>query len=692
MKRKVTCLVVLLFLSVISIQAQENVKIRRSKFIHGREGFREAWKAVKAGDEAFLQGKGAFKQARQNYLKAWNYNPDVAELNYKLGVCYLFTDDKFQAIAYLKKAFTLKPKVSPDIHFLLGRANHFAMNFDSAIAEYHAYQSSLKPKKRKISDAAIEKYISECENGKKLVAEPVRVIITDMGPSINSEYDDYGSVISPGDSLLFFNSRRPLNKKSKSNPFDHKYYEDIYVSSKTNEGWSEAKALGKSVNTKHDDAVVGIAPAGNTLFIYRGNIKGGDLKESTYKSKRKKWSKPISVCGRFRSRYQETSVAVSPDSSTFYFVSNNPKKSLGGKDIFVSSLKKKGTERWKKARNLGPLINTPYDEEAVNLSPDGTVLYFSSKGHNSMGGYDIFRSVKDKDGNWSAPENIGYPINTPDDELFYAVDKQNNKYAYYSAVRDGGLGGKDIYRIAFLGEAKELIVSVDTQLCAWKKDFPPPPFFRSPEPLVADSSLILRGYVTDAKTGQGIMSRLEFIDVTHNKTASTVISDTSGFYQVGLSSRANYGVEIMAKDYLFFLDVFDLTKDTADLVFIRDFKLSKVEVGTKVVLKNIFFETGKATLKAESFAELSNVQKFLEDNPSVRLEISGHTDNVGSRKVNQRLSEDRAKAVVAYLVSNGIDRSRLEAKGYADTQPVADNNTADGRSQNRRVEFKVIGK
>jgi outer membrane protein OmpA-like peptidoglycan-associated protein len=254
------------------------------------------------------------------------------------------------------------------------------------------------------------------------------------------------------------------------------------------------------------------------------------------------------------------------------------------------------------------------------------------------------------------------------------------------------LGGKDIFKMTFLGEEKEAVISTDEQLYARPYEPTPSIFFTIPDYLSLDTSMVLQGRILNSKTQEPVIGRMDLIDVVHNVVIGTAVSDSSGNYKLTIPGKKNYGVEIMAKDYLFFLQVVDLTKDTSDLIIKRDFALSKVEVGAKVVLKNIFFETGKATLKSESFAELENVIKFLADNTTIRLEISGHTDNVGSLKSNTKLSQDRAQAVVNYLVTKGIAASRLEAKGYAFSQPLSSNDTPDGRAQNRRVEFKILSK
>lgn len=677
-----------LLINLFPSAGQENVKIRRAKFKMAKEGFKDAWKAVKLGNEKFTLGKGMYWQARENFLKAYDYNPGNAELNYKIGACYLFTDDKFKAITYLRKAYLAKPKVSEDIHFLMARAFHLVLNFDTAILEYNIFKNSLRPKELGEWAAKINKYIEECQNGRDLVRSPVRVIISDLGDSINSTYDDYNSVFTSNDSLLYFTSRRKVNKKSKLSPVDYKYYEDVYVSHKVGNKWSMAKNLGKPINTEHNDAVVALSDNDTKLYVYNGYKNGGDVQVS--KLRKNKWTRPKPLPRKFRSKYHESSYYFAPDSSAIYFVSAPKRNTVGGKDIFVSYRKENGA--WAKPVNLGKTINTPYDEEGVSLSKDGKVLYFSSKGHNSMGGYDVFKSVKDSLGKWTTPINMGYPINSPDDELFYYEDKTSPKYGYYTATRDGGLGGKDIYKITFLGEEKEAIMTTDEQLYAWPNEIAPSIFFTIPDYLALDTSMVLQGRIFNAKTQEPVIGKLDLIDVVHSAVIGTAISDSSGNYKITIPGKKNYGVEIMAKDYLYFLQTIDLTKDTAELVIKRDFAVSKVEVGAKVVLKNIFFETAKAALKSESFTELENVIKFLNDNPTVRLEISGHTDNVGSLKANTKLSQDRAQSVVNYLVSKGIAASRLEAKGYAFTQPLATNDSSDGRAQNRRVEFKILSK
>jgi outer membrane protein OmpA-like peptidoglycan-associated protein len=350
-------------------------------------------------------------------------------------------------------------------------------------------------------------------------------------------------------------------------------------------------------------------------------------------------------------------------------------------------------EKWTDPINMGAAINTVYDEEAVFWHPKEDKLYFSSQGHNSMGGYDVFVIERDENGMWSNPENLGYPINTPSDDIFFKMD-ENNKQAYYSSVRDNGYGGKDLYKIIILGEEKELKLKTDDIFLAWNYKSIDDLFYYTPSELKVDTALFMTGLVIDSKTTEPIkLVKIEVIDLELSKVVATGLTDTSGYYEIKIPKKKDYGVEVTAKDYLFFVEIAYLSqKQVIDSKVSANFQLDKIDVGAKMVLDNIFFETNKAAIKPESTTALERLASLLIENPTIRLEISGHTDNVGSYRANQKLSESRAKSVVDYMVNKGVGSSRLEYKGYSFNQPIADNGTAEGRSKNRRVEFKVLSK
>jgi len=669
--------------------SQENVKISSKSFRTGIDmGYKEAWESVKEGNKYFKDGAGTYSMARDHYLFAHQYNPENAALNYKLGVCYLFTDNKYEAIDYLKRAYTIDHQVSGDIHLLLGMAHQLVLEFDQAMEQYNIHSSQLEPKERQAFSDVLAKRFDECMYGKNFSRKPVRVIIQPLGEEVNSKFDDYNPLFSYQDTALLFTSRRPYGK-AKRISIDNKFNEDIYGSRLKGGVFDKAVRYGKPFNSDNNDAVVGVSHDGNTLLLYRGAIQGGDIQLTSFKPEKNKWTKTKSVTGKLSSKDGETSACLSPDGKELYYISRNSKLTHGGKDILFSRLDSKG--KWSDPTNLGLTFNTAYDEEGVFITPDNRYLYFASQGHNSMGGFDIFRSERRENGIWSDPENLGYPINTPDDEVFFITDRTGS-HGYYSAIREGGLGAKDICKVVFLGSEKELILKTEDQLVAGPGS-ELTGFLIMPELQDLDSTLVLYGSVVDTTEGiVPIVAKLEFFDPATGERNAFVVSDTEGSYTARLPESKVYAIEINASGYMYFLDILDFSNEGGDEKLHKDFFLSKLQVGTKVVLNNIYFETGKAILRPESSEALDQVLRFLENNPSIKLEISGHTDNTGSLRINQKLSTERAGAVVNYLVEKGIPQEMLLSKGYADTQPVAENTTAEGRTQNRRVEFKVLSK
>ncbi|NJK97723.1 MAG: hypothetical protein HC905_24955 [Bacteroidales bacterium] len=463
------------------------------------------------------------------YLKAYPYNPENAELNYKIGICCLETDKKREAITYLSKAYFSNPQIITDIHFLLARAYHFNMEFENAIKEYELYYHFLKKKDKKKNGPQILKYKEECLNAKEIVANPRRVIIKNLGEEVNSEYDDYNAVFGPHDSVMYFVSRRPVSGKSKPNELDFRFNEDIYFAEKDSNNWKASKRLDLKFNNKHHNSVVWVSADGKTMFLYNGYKNNGDLQYSELK--KGKWTKPSKLRGGFDTDERETSLTMTADGNEVYFVSEDPRESFGGKDIFYSIKNKKG--KWVSPKNAGSSINTLYDEEGVYVHPDGKVLYFSSRGHNNIGGYDIFRVEKDEKGSWSKPQNIGYPVNTPDDELYFRPSN-NEKQGYFSTTRPDSRGGKDIYKVIFLGTEKEMILMSEDQLISYNDNPVSDIFARIPQEVSVDTTITLRGTITDSKTNDPLQAKINLIDLERSQIVATTISETSGNYQIPL--------------------------------------------------------------------------------------------------------------------------------------------------------------
>lgn len=672
------------------VHAQQDIRVKRREFkIEGKEGFQPAWKSRRKGDNFYDKGRGYYEQALEHFLEAYNYNPDNAALNYKIGVCHFQIGNKEKAIQFFNETLAKNDEVADDVFFLLARAYHLNSEFQNAIRNY---QQCLEPEI--INDLDTERnrinvYIRQCNNGKELVKEPVRVNINNMGEHINSPYDDYGPVFK-GDSVLYFTSRRKHEKNDDRWPGDRRFYSNIFRSSRQDEQWQQAKLVTGDIFSRHNNAIVEATSDPRRIYVYRGHKDEGDI--YYYEHDGRKWKGPKNFSRLVNTNAKESSMCLTKDGNAVYFVSSmDAENAMGGKDIFYSEKNENG--KWTYPANLGSTINTSLNEEGVFVNSTNDKMYFSSGGHNSMGGYDIFVAERDAAGDWQEPENIGYPINTPyDDVLFRMVEGENNK-AYYSTVKEDGLGDRDLYEVIFLGEEREFEASISIDPIAWEARPNKELLYRTPDKLAIDTTIYLSGHIMDTVSDQGIQAKLEVIDNQENKVVATHLSDTNGRYVISLPEQKSYGIEVSAKDYLFFARSLNLNemKMVNDTIY-NDFVLDKVEVGKKVVLENIYFETNSAKLKPTSYPELERVIKLIKNNPGIKLEISGHTDNVGSYLANKKLSESRAKSVVDYLVEHGIDQSRLTYKGYSFTQPIAPNDTPEGRQKNRRVEFEVLEK
>ncbi|SDY73268.1 OmpA family protein [Hymenobacter psychrophilus] len=676
-------LLTFLLLTACATASAQSVEFSKDRFGNDKDGLKAAQKDLKAGDAFYDSDPARYEQALMFYLKAQQFNPNNDQLNLKIGDCYLHSGFKPRALEYLQRAYQLNPDVSPRIHYLLGRGLHLNAKWDAAIAEYKRAVPASGTKNTGGLVLDIQKKIKECENGRRLAAKPTRVFIDNAGPGVNSPYPDYGPVITADESVILFTSRREGSTGGKTDPELGGYFEDIYQSTREGkDGWSAARNLGETLNTDGHDATVGLAPDGQRLLVYLED-NGGDLNQAELRGT--EWRKPQKLGSRINSKAHESSASYTPDGRNLFFVSDK-EGGLGSRDIYRIELEGRGP-----AQNLGPVINTQYGEEGVFLHPDGKTMYFSSEGHDAMGGYDIFKSVLEN-GKWSKPENLGWPINTPDDDVFFVISA-SGRHGYYSSVREDGLGGKDIYQITFLGAEKPPVLSQEDQLLASRVQPVKETLLAPPVAIVAAQVTILKGVVSEEASRQPLEATIDVIDNSLNQViASFQSNEKSGRYLVSLPSGVNYGIVVRKDGYLFHSENFDLPAGAAYSEVVKDIALKKLDLGVKVVLNNIFFDFDKATLRKESTGELERLLKLLTETPALRLEISGHTDNVGADAYNKDLSQRRAKAVVDYLVGKGVEKGRLTFAGYGDTQPVAPNTTKANRQLNRRTEFKVTGK
>lgn len=672
------------FFVVLSHNAiSQNVEFSRAEFPDDRRELRKAQRNISRGDDLFEKGGLKYRRALEHYLEAHNFNPNNAELNYKIGVCYLNSIHNYRAIDYFENAIKLDfPTL--DVHYDLGRAYHLNYKFEKAIDQYVHYKQNLSSDELREQRQKLRKRIDECNNGKKFLDSPERVFVDNIGGTINSEYDDYRPVINADGTKMFFTSRRPIGISPVLDEYEYKYFENIYKTKRINHNkWEAPQELGRPINREYHDASSGLSHDGKTLFIYRDD--GEDLYISEWDEDRlvgdPRWTRPRKL-DNINSDYRETSAALSPDGNTLYFVSDR-EGSYGGSDIWYSERDRRGN--WGEPQNIGPVINTEYNEESVFMHPDGKTLYFSSEGHNSMGGYDIFKTEKVGD-RWAEPENMGYPINTPGDDLFFVINKEGHT-AYYSSYREDGYGSSDIYMITILGPEKPFVNTPERKLFA---------IIDEEDLMIADEAdilvTILRGRVIDKENKEPLLARMRIYDnVTEELIHEFHTDEETGEFIISLTEPLNYGLSFEAEDYLFHSKNINVTEDIhGDEIELGDIELQRIEVGISVVLNNIFFDFDDYTLRPESYVELGILYDLLTDHPDIRIEISGHTDNVGSYEYNKQLSENRARSVVEFLVERGIDTDRLVYKGYSFSRPIASNETEEGRQLNRRTEFEII--
>lgn len=654
---KTTTLILFLSLSLITLKSQ-NISDFDAKFDKAKKS----------------SSSGNFEEALSLYLQLYQIDAGNANINYLIGYCY--TNERkgrAKAIPYLEKAklsITLnykegssKERNAPILTYrLLGDIYHTHSKFDLAIQSYERYKHELflNKKKNDVNYKYAERQIEMCLTAKELVANPVKVRIENMGKGLNSPYADYSPVLTADQSIMIFTTRRPESTGGLTD--SSKYFEDIFISYRQDSTWSIAQSIGKPINTDGNEASVGISPDGQEILIYKDDNGDGNIYSTTLNGDT--WSTPIKLNENINSKYWEPSAFISADGHTIYFVSDRP-GGFGGRDIYTSEKGENG--EWGKAKNMGNVINTQYDEDAPFIHPDGVTLFFSSNGHKTMGGFDVFYTSLEYNGTkWLVPVNVGYPVNSPEDDVFYVVSPDKTK-AYYSSFKVGGYGEKDNFMITFLDQKQA--------------------------PLT-----VLKGVVKEAN---GSIPPEILITVTDNETGNIVgvykTNSKTGQYLFILTPGKNYNISYEAEGFLFYSENRDIALKTNYYEVFKAIQLPPIIIGSKITLNNIFFDFDKATLRKTSTVELNNILRLMNKYPKIVIEIAAYTDSKGTVEYNLNLSKERAQAVVDYLITHKIPKERMASKGHGESYPDALNQNADGsdnpagRQLNRRAELKIIG-
>ena len=638
--------------------------------------------------EEMISGSQALDDARGLMVLAADLDTTFLKANYDAGYLHLLTIGKELGVKYFLRVYRQNPNYRFDLEYWIGKSYQYGLDFDNAMLYYNRYKQKLSSKPNysgsdKIPMETVDKSIVECMNGKEFVSSPGNFSIVNIGREINSEFEDYGPVLNEGEDEIIFTTRRRDGNLNPNVADDNKPYEDIFIARKSNGSWSYAANIGDRINTPFHDSNLALSADGKTLYILKDD-GGGDIYYCSQLSNGT-WGPPVPLPGIINSTFEEKSITISKDGKTLYFSSNRP-GGLGGTDLYKATKDAKG--EWANVKNLGPKINTPFDEEGPFIDYDLVTLYFSSKGHKNMGSYDIFRAVFDpqKDA-WSTPENLGYPINTPDDDIFY-ITSSDGKRAYYSSVREDGLGYTDIFLITTPEGMKEREALAATNTNPVKTVEKDPTSVRAE---VQPVRYLLT--IVDGQSKAPLAAKVSLRGLNDNIiVGSTPVQPGVYEFRITHPTAKDYRLSIEKAGYVFLNQNVNIKgTGSGDQIVNRTIELRRLNVGATSILRNIYFDYDRATFKTESYSDLNKLEAMLRQNSNVKVEISGHTDNFGHWQYNRTLSQKRAEAVKDFLTKKGIDPRRVKAVGYGESRPLATNDDEnEGRELNRRVEFKVL--
>lgn len=597
--------------------------------------------------------RGQNSQAIALLNEALKRDRNFVEAYYRLGIIYMTLKDFKTAVDNFERGLALTDDIRKKRIFWydLGESYFSIGNYDKAEEVLSAFLQTEVQNRQKIERARL--LMSNIQFARENKAGASEYKVRALSDTVNAFVMQYFPVLTADQQQLIFTRRMGSGGDDD---------EDLVISKKDKRGrWTTPESISPNINSNLNEGTCTISADGRKLIftscVGRQGYGSCDLFQSELVGDT--WTKPKNLGPNVNSSEWESQPSLSADGRTLYFVSDR-RGGVGRRDIWVTQLNDKG--EWTKARNLGKPVNTIYDEISPFIHVNNRVLYFASNGLVGFGGYDIFFSERDSTG-WSDPKNLGSPINNHEDQFSLYITSDGKK-GYYSheEVRPAGYTASRIFEIEIPEQHR-----------------------------VRYKSNYVKGVVRDKKTGQPLRASIELINLDSKETESLVSSDSvSGSYLIVLTQGAEYALYVNKADYLFRSLNFNYSELRDYEPIVLDIELEKASEGTSAVLENIFFDVDKYELKEKSVTELKKILRFLNENPSVRIEISGHTDNTGSAAYNVQLSEKRAQSVNNYLVSQGISQSRLTPKGYGSQQPIASNDTEEGRQKNRRIEFKIV--
>lgn len=628
----------LIWLLIVSCSTSKNANGQQSVSKKAQSLFNEGLKFQSYGE--YEQAINLFKQSIKKAPKFLNAYDALAN-TYQKNNQLINSKNTYLKLLSLKSDHFFGLYELGNIYFDLG-------NLDSSEFYYRRFLKINSSNDKYAQNAQLN--LRDINFSRDAFKNPVNVNPVNMGSSINSENQEYSPAFAIDEKTIYITKRM-------GNLSDNRPNEDLYFAELNDESWDKVKDIGPPINTIENEGAFSISSDGNYIFFTSCSRNGGKGQCDIWLTSKKnnRWDEPKNLQSPINTKYWESQPSISSDGRMLYFSSDRP-GGYGGTDIWVSEFSNSG---WSAPKNLGPTVNTSKDEQFPFIHSDNRTLYFSSNGHPGLGKSDLYLTRKDVKLNWETPINMGFPINSRGQDWNLVVAR-DGKTAYFSSDQLKGFGGLDIYT------------------------------FQLPEKLQAEKVSYLRGYVRDAITKQPLSANVELSPINGEPTTLTYAKPGTGMFLVPLKTNMKFALTIDKDGYLFYTEFYNMPAIQRDQPIELIIDLEKIELGNSVVLKNIFFDTDKSDIKDESKQELEKLIDFLSENNSIRIEISGHTDNVGDSKHNMVLSENRAKSVCDFLTNNGIEKSRLTYKGFGDTQPIKQNNTDENRAKNRRTEFKII--
>lgn len=597
-----------------------------------------------------------YGQAIEQLERAVSIDDAFIEAQLLLGEIHHEHRQYHESIAPYQRVLELDASFYPAVRYFLGHALYREARYDEAVEVVTSYVEMERLAGESLLRA--KDLLGRARFAADAVASPVAFHPVNPGPAINSEHSEYSPSLTADEQVLVF-TRKKARHTGATHPHSD-YFEDFYISYFRDGQWTEAVNMGPPLNTPNNEGAQSITADGRHMYFTACNRPGGMGSCDIYYARRRgdRWSQPVNIGPPVNTSAWESQASISADGNTLYFASNRS-GSLGPMDIWKSHRGEDG--RWSEPVNLGPTINTGGSELSPFIHHDGQSLYFASDGHYGMGGLDLFVSRRGEDGKWSEPQNLGYPVNTRGDEFSLMVGS-SGRHAWFASNMEGGHGEMDLYHFELHEEVR-------------------------PRP-----HTYMRGLVFDASSGEALEARFELLDLDDGTTITASMSDSvEGDFLVAIPIGQDIALNVSKEGYLFFSEHFSYAGE-ADIAepYLRNIALHPIKEGQAVVLRNVFFDTDSHVLKESSQPELQRLLRFLQDNPGLRVEISGHTDSTGSFEHNKRLSEQRALSVREFLTGRDIHEDRISARGYADTRPIDTNDTPEGRANNRRTEFEIL--